>query len=283
MKNILITGITGTLGTAVARKLLNKGYTVTGISRDEQKQKQFRYKNDVRLVIGDVSNEESILRAAKGADLIFHFAAMKCIDICQSNVQESYRSNVIGTNNVMKAASVNGSKVAFTSTDKAAEPKNTYGVCKALAEKMVLSYGTGNVVCRYGNVLGSRGSVLNIFKKAILEHNEIRLTHADMTRFWITKDIAADFVIDSAFSKEGLCIPDIKSSYVFTLAKIVANYLNKKPELKIIGMHEAEKLHECLCIDSETKAGKNIYSNDKDFLMTDEAVKEMIYKYMGHL
>ena len=284
MKNILITGITGTLGTMVTKSLLEKGYRISGLSRDEQKQKTFKYRNDVELFIGDVAQVECVNRAVRRSDTILHFAAMKCIDVCENNVNETHRSNVIGTKNILQAAKKVNARVIFTSTDKAVEPKNTYGFTKALAERMVLAFGEGNIVCRYGNVLGSRGSVLQMFKDSIIKDNIINLTDYNMSRFWWTQENAADFVIDIAHKdKPGLYIPQIKSAYVLKLAQAIAEYYNKKPCLNLIGMNPVEKLHECLAIAQETDKNKNIYSNDLDYLMTDVELKNMINPYLEKL
>ena len=246
---VLITGITGSLGQAVTEKLLNEypDVEIIGVSRDEQKQRSMKKHPRLTLKIGDVRDFQVI----GYPNVICHFAALKCVDTVEDNVAEAIRTNVGGTAMVAGNAQRYKAKVVFTSTDKAVYPINAYGMTKGLGEKIVLQERR-NAVCRYGNVLGSRGSVLNHFVKSLLEERVVRITNPKMTRFWVTLEEAADFVIDHIFqdTKTGLNIIPCKAAGIMAIAKACAQILRVRDyDIQTIGIRPGEKLHEDLSED----------------------------------
>jgi UDP-glucose 4-epimerase len=264
---ILITGITGTLGRWVSDILLGSGHEIIGYSRDEQKQRLIPNYDKLTLYLGDVRDRDRITEASRGCQIIFHLAALKCVDTLEANPDESIKTNLVGTDNILHAQRVNNiSRVVFTSTDKAVYPINSYGKSKALAEDLVLR-NKNNVVCRYGNVLASRGSVLPIFVEKIRNNHPVEITDPRMTRFWMTQAEAADFVISRGLSDMacGLNVPEIQSSSLVTLALTIGEALGKQVEMKTIGIRPGEKLHEQLRTEEE---GGLIRSNDRSYFFS---------------
>lgn len=249
VKKVFITGITGTLGQQVLKHLLvHPSIQVTGYSRDEQKQRLIVPHKNLTLYLGDVRDKNRLVEATRGMDLIFHFAALKCVDTLEDNPDEAIKTNLDGTMNVLHSQRHNNiPRVVLASTDKACRPINTYGFTKALAEKLVLR-NSNNVVVRYGNVLGSRGSVVPMFEKTILESGSVNITDTRMTRFFLTQDQAAQFVIQSSRGAlGGLKIFNMKSAKMTALADAMAKVLGKpKPKIKEIGSRPGEKIHEDL-------------------------------------
>lgn len=257
----MISGITGTLGQAVMTKLLqDPGIEVVGYSRDELKQSQIPKHPRLTLYLGDVRNRERLIEASRGVSVLFHFAALKRVDSMEENPEECIFTNVDGTMNVLGAQRSNKiRRVVLSSTDKAAHPETVYGACKFLSERLVLRNGY-NVVARYGNVLASRGSVVHSFVKSLLESGTINITHEEMTRFFLTIDQAASFVVQSAHEQDGgLKIPKLKACRILDMAHSIARLLKvENPKVNVIGIRGIEKLHECLTTPSE---GKLIYSD----------------------
>jgi UDP-N-acetylglucosamine 4,6-dehydratase/5-epimerase len=255
---ILITGGTGSLGSMVVRKLLSDEvarHQVFIYSRDEYKQAIGQNHERLTKIIGDVRDSRRLVEATRGMDMIMHFAALKRVDSLEENPEEAIHTNVTGTMNVLHAQRVNGIKrVILSSTDKAVMPINSYGATKLLSERLVLR-NKSNVVCRYGNVMASRGSAIAEFKKTLLRDGSVNITDPRMTRFWITLDHASDFVIDSAFAPTGgLKIPEIRGCKVTEMAEAVAECLGVQDfDTFEIGMRPGEKLHEALYIDDETQ------------------------------
>lgn len=254
MKNIFISGISGTLGTEITRQLLDMpNMNIFGYSRDEFKQQKFLYKDKVTMILGDVRDRDRLLEATRGMDLIFHFAALKHVDVLELNPEESIRTNVNGTENILYAQRINKiPRVCLSSTDKAAYPINTYGLCKALSERLVLR-NKNNVVVRYGNVLASRGSVIPIFIETLKNENTAYITDSQMTRFFIKIEDASKFVIDSAFGTSGgLKIPPMKAAKMTTVAEVINRLLGKSVfKIAISGVRPGEKMAECLTTDYE--------------------------------
>lgn len=252
---ILITGATGTLGRRVIKKILAKDdeINIVGISRDEQKQRTMPKHDRLLMRLADIRSRESLFTAVGGYDfdVVAHFAALKCVDTLEANPMEAVRTNVDGTKNVIDLARQGfmRAKLVLASTDKAVFPINTYGYTKALAEKLILEDSWG-VVCRYGNVLGSRGSVVPAFINSLLKHQTINITHPEMTRFWLTVDQAADLVIRhifSAASTGGTAIPSIKASKVLDVGVAIAELLGvSEYQVNEIGIRPGEKMHETL-------------------------------------
>ncbi|MCG3670331.1 UDP-N-acetylglucosamine 4,6-dehydratase (inverting) [Aliarcobacter butzleri] len=258
-KNILITGGTGSFGKKYTKILLEK-YTPNKIiiySRDELKQYEMAQEyNDkcMRYFIGDVRDEARLKKATKDVDFIIHAAALKHVPIAEYNPMECIKTNINGAQNVIDAAIENGvSKVIALSTDKAANPVNLYGATKLASDKLFVAannlVGTQDTkfsVVRYGNVVGSRGSVVPFFKKLINEGvKELPITDEKMTRFFITLEDGVNFVLKNFERMQGgeIFIPKIPSMKIVDMAKAIAPNLPHQ----IIGIRPGEKLHEIMC------------------------------------
>jgi len=262
-KNILITGGTGSFGNLFVEIILKKYKPKKLIiySRDELKQSlmaqkfpQTKYKC-MRFFIGDVRDLDRLTLAMQGVDYVVHAAALKQVDIAEYNPMECVNTNIGGAENIVKASlSANVSRVIALSTDKASDPINLYGATKLTSDRIFVS--ANNIVgdnhrvrfsvVRYGNVAGSRGSVVPIFKKLVDEgKKEIPITNNKMTRFWITLDQAVEFVVKSFARMQGgeIFVPKIPSIRLTDLAKAIAPKLNHK----IVGIRPGEKLHEKMC------------------------------------
>lgn len=261
MKNIdgsslLITGGTGSLGKALLTHLLmnTKCERIAIYSRDELKQAHLKelFGNEPRLrwFLGDIRDKDRLKRALHRVDFVVHAAALKQVDTGEYNPMEFIKTNVLGSQNVIEAAIDAGvKKVIALSTDKASSPINLYGATKLTADKLFvaannysISYGTSFSVVRYGNVMGSRGSVIPLFQKFASQGLPLPLTDIRMTRFWISIEQAVQFVMDSFNIMSGgeLYVPRIPSMKLIDLAEAIS------PGTKIteIGMRPGEKLHE---------------------------------------
>jgi len=258
-KNILITGGTGSFGKQFVRTIL-KSYKPNKIiiySRDELKQFEMAQKfNDkcMRYFIGDVRDLPRLSKAMDGVDYVVHAAALKHVPIAEYNPMECIKTNVMGAQNIIDAVIEN--EVPYTialSTDKAASPANLYGASKLVSDKLFVAANNlrGNhdikfSVVRYGNVLGSRGSVIPYFQKLIEEGaTELPITDPNMTRFWITLQEGVDFVLKNFERMQGgeIFVPKIPSMKMIEMAKALAPDLPQK----IIGIRPGEKLHEVMC------------------------------------
>ena len=256
----LVTGITGSLGRAVTDNLLARGdYRITGFSRCELKQSQMRRHKNLTLVLGDIRDYRRISEASRGMDILFHFAALKRVDSLEENPEEAIATNIYGTQNVLGSQRQNGvGRVVLSSTDKGALPINVYGCTKQIAEKLVLR-NPRNIVCRYGNVLASRGSVIPEFVSAIKARIPVQITDPEMTRFFIRIEDAAEFIVSSSISIDGgLKIPKMKAAKMTDVAAAIGEILNKKVTTEIVGIRPGEKIHECLRMPHE---GMPIFSN----------------------
>jgi UDP-N-acetylglucosamine 4,6-dehydratase len=264
-KNIFITGGTGTFGHKITEIILNN-YNPNKIiifSRDEFKQYNMKQLfpeskyNNIRYFIGDVRDYERLLTATKNVDIIFHAAAMKQVDTVEYNPLEAIKTNIYGTENVIKAAIANNvKKVIGVSTDKCVSPINLYGATKLCLEKLIIHAnlmsghnGTIFSVLRYGNVINSRGSVVPLFLKQ-KDNNYFTITEPNMTRFTLTIEQAINFVLNSASVMIGgeIFVPKLPSYNIIQLAKCI----NKDAEIKIIGIRPGEKLHESMISTSES-------------------------------
>lgn len=264
-KVLLITGGTGSFGNAVLKRFLNSDLKEIRIfSRDEKKQDDMRkkYSNDkLKFYIGDVRDAHSVQEAMKGVDYVFHAAALKQVPSCEFFPLQAVQTNVIGTGNVLDAAIENNvKKVIVLSTDKAAYPINAMGMSKALMEKVAVAKGRnvgeeGTIICRtrYGNVMGSRGSVIPLFKKQIKEGNPLTITNPEMTRFMMTLNDAVDLVIYAfEHGKQGdLFVQKASAATIETLAKAVCKMENVEENIKHIGTRHGEKLYEVLVTKEE--------------------------------
>ena len=264
-KSVLITGGTGSFGKKFIEVMLKEYQPAKLIvfSRDELKQHEMRSKGfnhpSMRYFIGDVSDRHRMHRAFLGVDIVVHAAALKQVPACEYNPMEAIKTNILGSSNVIEAALDAGvSKVLALSTDKAVNPINLYGSTKLAAEKLFVqsnSYAGGmstRFSCvRYGNVVGSRGSVVPIFLKQRAQ-GKVTITDERMTRFWISLEQGVRFVIRCIEQMHGgeVFVPKIPSMNMVDLAKAVA------PEAKIelIGIRPGEKLHEVLISEDEARS-----------------------------
>lgn len=254
--SVLITGGTGSLGKALLSEILTstKARRIVVFSRDELKQYNLRaeFKDDsrIRWFIGDIRDIERLKRALHGIDYVIHAAALKQVDTGEYNPMEFIKTNVMGSQNLIDASIEAGVKrVVALSTDKASSPINLYGATKLTADKLFIaannysfSYGTTFSVVRYGNVMGSRGSVIPFFRNLALEGKPLPLTDLRMTRFWINIEAAVKFVLSSLEMMKGgeLFVPKIPSMKLIDLAKAV----DPNAIIIEIGMRPGEKLHE---------------------------------------
>lgn len=264
-KVLLITGGTGSFGNAVLKRFLNSDLKEIRIfSRDEKKQDDMRkkYNNDkLKFYIGDVRDAHSVQEAMKGVDYVFHAAALKQVPSCEFFPLQAVQTNIIGTGNVLDAAIENKvKKVIVLSTDKAAYPINAMGMSKALMEKVAVAKGrnvgeNGTIICRtrYGNVMGSRGSVIPLFRKQIKEGNPLTITNPEMTRFMMTLNDAVDLVIYAfEHGKQGdLFVQKAPAATIETLAQAVCKMENVEKNIKHIGTRHGEKLYEVLVTKEE--------------------------------
>lgn len=252
--NALIIGGTGSLGHALVPILLRKGYQITILSREELKQKKMAaLYPSLNYVLGDVRDYESIAPHCLGKEVVFHLAAMKHVEIAEKNIEESIKINLLGSLNVAKAARKYCNYAVFSSTDKAVLPINVYGMCKALSEKLWLDFnkdgGCKFSVFRWGNVLGSRGSVIHSFSETLQKQNKVFITHPEMTRFFIRLAAAADFMVDNFKFPilDAPMLPPIRATSVLALAESVAAYHNKYDyKVEFTGIRPGEKMHEAL-------------------------------------
>jgi UDP-N-acetylglucosamine 4,6-dehydratase/5-epimerase len=264
-KVVLVTGGSGSFGKKFIRTLLDDENPAKIIvySRDELKQHEMRqagYNAPIlRYFIGDVRDRDRLVRAFNGVDIVVHAAALKQVPACEYNPKEAIKTNILGTSNVIDAAIDTGvGRVLALSTDKAVNPVNLYGATKLAAEKLVVqsnAYAGSRVTrlscVRYGNVVGSRGSVVPVFLKQ-REHGEITITDNRMTRFWITLEQGVQFVMDCIELMQGgeVFIPKIPSMKITDLSRAIA------PNAKVreIGIRPGEKLHEVLVSEDEARS-----------------------------
>ncbi len=279
-KTILVTGGTGSFGRAFVETLVRycRPKKVIIFSRDEMKQYEMAhqlrdYKDDiVRYFIGDVRDLPRLEMALRGVDIVVHAAAMKHVHIAEYNPYECIHTNIIGSENVIRAALKNGvSQVLALSTDKAVSPLNLYGASKLASEKIIIAANnirgpdpTRFSVVRYGNVVGSRGSVIPLFKKLLQEgKSSLPLTSAEMTRFWITLAQSIQFVLSSLTLMQGgeIFIPKLPS---MKLTQLVEALCPGMPT-HIIGLRPGEKVHECMMTYDESQ--KALEMNDRYIIM----------------
>lgn len=264
-KNVLVTGGTGSFGKAFVDRLLQTDVErVVVYSRDELKQSQMRARvNDgrVRFFIGNVCNRDRLARAMHGVDLVVHAAAMKQVDTCENNPEECGETNIDGTQAVIDAALFcEVPRAIFLSTDKAAAPNTTYGASKLFAERLWTRsnvYAAGRPTrfsaTRYGNVLGSRGSVVEVWRKQLADGVTRTVTDPAMSRFWMTIGDAVDLVLLAAREMRGgeVFVPKVKGSPVLTLLEAAEDRRNQP--VKYTGIRRGEKLHEILISEHEAR------------------------------
>jgi len=263
-KTILVTGGTGSFGTRLVETLLaeHEPHAVRIFSRDELKQSELqrRFADDhrMRYLLGDVRDLPRLTRATRGVDVIVHAAALKQVPAAEYNPFEAVQTNVVGAENVVSAAMDNDVPLTISlSTDKAVNPVNLYGATKLCAEKIVSqgnAYAADSparfATVRYGNVVGSRGSVIPLFK-AQAQTGVLTITDERMTRFWITLDQSVAFVLDCLDLMGGgeVFVPKIPSMRVADIAEVIA----PEAERRTVGIRAGEKLHEMLVTEDESR------------------------------
>ena len=264
-KVVLVTGGTGSFGKKFIEVMLREYHPAKLIifSRDELKQHEMRVSGfdhpSLRYFIGDVRDEQRLFRAMNGVDIVIHAAALKQVPACEYNPMEAIKTNILGSSNVIEAALDAGvKKVMALSTDKAVNPVNLYGATKLAAEKLFVqsnSYAGRTVTrfssVRYGNVVGSRGSVIPIFLQQ-RENGRLTITDSRMTRFWLTLEQGVRFVIRCTEAMRGgeVFVPKIPSTRIIDLARVIA----PDAELDVIGIRPGEKLHEVLIHEDEARS-----------------------------
>lgn len=292
-KNILITGGAGSIGQSLIEKLLEFDPKVIRILDTNenslfnlrQKYKGQKTEGNLRFLLGDIRNLDRLQYAFKGIDIVFHAASYKHVLECEYNPLDAVETNVNGTANVIQAAiNQNVKKVIFTSSDKAANPSNTMGTTKLLAEKLMIAandYGAKTTVfscCRFGNVVGSSGSVIPLFKKQIIEEKRVTLTDPLMTRFIITNDKAIDLVLKAGMLSEGgeVFIFKMPVININDLADAMIEQYNNASKV-IIGRKPGEKLYEEIMTEEEMSRAYE----GKDMYIILPQIKEIEYKNHG--
>ncbi|WP_411348134.1 UDP-N-acetylglucosamine 4,6-dehydratase family protein [Paenibacillus sp. WLX2291] len=309
-KIVLITGGTGSIGSEIVRKILSyHPKTVRIYSRDESKQfdlqNELRDFKNVRYLIGDIRDQKRLSYATEDVDYIFHAAALKHVPSCEYNPMEAVKTNVIGVQNVIEAAIENDvKKVVAISTDKVVNPTNTMGATKLLSEKLISaanlykgSKGTIFSCVRFGNVMGSRGSVIPLFREQIIKNQSVTVTHQNMTRFMMSIPQAAQLVIDAASYSQGgevfvLKMPILK---ITDLAKCLIDSYEKaskcsyRGEIIESGVRPGEKLYEeLMTLDESERALENekMYLIPSPFNLADQNyngfVKAKHQEYSSH-
>ncbi|WP_151448084.1 nucleoside-diphosphate sugar epimerase/dehydratase [Lacisediminimonas profundi] len=259
-KVLMITGGTGSFGNTVLNRFLDTGVKEIRIfSRDEKKQEDMRIALNnpkLRFYIGDVRDPDSVSQAMKGVDYVFHAAALKQVPSCEFYPMEAVRTNVIGTENVLNAATANGvQRVVVLSTDKAVYPINAMGISKAMAEKLMvakarLQAAGETVFCatRYGNVMASRGSVIPLFVSQLKAGKPVTVTDPNMTRFLMSLEDSVDLVLYAfTHGRQGdIFVQKAPASTVGDLAEALKDMFGAKSETRVIGTRHGEKLYESL-------------------------------------
>ncbi len=259
-KILLITGGTGSFGKTVLKNLLKKGWKEIRIfSRDEKKQEELRLMlscDFVKFIIGDIRDEQALLSATKDVDYIFHAAALKQVPSCEFYPLEAMKTNIIGAGNVMRAAATNNvSRCIVLSTDKAVYPINAMGMSKAMMEKVMIAesrnfIADGSIFCgtRYGNVMGSRGSVIPVFLEKIKNNEPLTITDPTMTRFLMSLPESVDLVL-YAFENGlpgDILVQKSPATSIDIIASALMEIMGKEVPIKIIGARHGEKKHETL-------------------------------------
>ena len=258
-KAVTILGGTGTLGQALVRHIRQElpDLAITIVSRDEHKQAAMRkHWPELEYVLGDIRRPETFKRAMKRKDVVFHVAALKHVDILEENPHEAYKTNVEGTLNAACLAEANNVPYfLFSSTDKAVDPINAYGYSKAMAEKILFDLNKKQVttrfsVYRWGNVIGSQGSVIPTFVKMLREQRKVRVTDPEMTRFWLPIEWTTRFMLRTfpeAYLDRAMVLPMMKAAKVTQVIESLASIIGVTSyDIDVIGMRPGEKLHEVM-------------------------------------
>jgi UDP-N-acetylglucosamine 4,6-dehydratase len=264
-KTVLVTGGTGSFGHQILKHLLAEHpYEIRIFSRGEKKQYDMRQKyNDkrIRFIIGDVRDFDRVLEASCGVNIIFHAAALKQVPSTEFNPMEAVKTNIIGADNVRRAALINKvDTVVAVSTDKAVKAVNVMGMTKAIQERIMINAngnGTKFIVVRYGNVIGSRGSVIPFFRERIKEGKFLPITDFRMTRFLLTLDEAIGLVFKAALEGKGgeVFVKKMPAAKIIDVAKVMSKALTNKNDypIKEVGIRPGEKIHEVLVSEEEMR------------------------------
>jgi UDP-N-acetylglucosamine 4,6-dehydratase/UDP-glucose 4-epimerase len=286
-KKILITGGTGSLGKALTMRLLKtNAETIRIYSRDEWKQTQMQSEikdKRLRFLIGDVRDKDRMHRAMEGINIVFHTAALKHVPVAEYNPFEFVKTNVYGTQNVIDACLDHGVELAIgIGTDKASSPVNTYGATKLLMERLFVganfykgSHKIKFICVRYGNVLGSRGSILPKFVEQINSGKEVTITDPSMTRFNITMNQAIDLVLRATTKGNGgeIFVPKLKAFSVEDMKDAIIELIGKKVKTKNISVRAGEKYHETLISKDEIR---NTFDSQDDYVISSFGIEEII-------
>ena len=290
-KKILLTGGSGTLGRALTKKLLDLDVdTIRIFSRDEGKQVRMAAEmtdHRLRFIIGDVRDRDRVIFAMEDIDVVFHIAALKQVPVAEYNPFEAVKTNVIGSQNVIEACMAREVEFAVAiSSDKAVSPLNTYGATKLLMEKIFTAAnfykGTRKTIftcVRYGNVMGSRGSVIPQFIDSIRNSSSITITDPNMTRFNITLSQALNFILNSMSKAIGgeIFVPKLDAYRLSDLAKAIINIFNKNTVVNYTSIRQGEKMHESLINESESQF--TIESDGTYIILSPTRFLENIGKY----
>lgn len=277
-KKILITGGTGSLGKALTKRLLESDVeTIRIFSRDEWKQTEMhREFTDprMRFLIGDIRDKARLERALENIDIVFHAAALKHVPVAEYNPFEAVKTNVNGAQNLIEACLDQNVEAAIAiGTDKAVAPLNTYGATKMLMERLFISanyykghHKTKFVCARYGNVLGSRGSVVPLFLEQIKKMNKITITDPEMTRFNITMKNALNLILRAYEKGIGgeVFVPKLKAYKTGTLSDAIIELKNSNCQIENISVRPGEKFHESLISEDELR---NVYESEDDYII----------------
>jgi UDP-N-acetylglucosamine 4,6-dehydratase/5-epimerase len=295
---VLVSGACGSIGSAIIERLLEDGHTVCAFDQSEDGlfglDQKFnpKYKDRLKLFIGNVRDEKRLSLAFEDIDIVFHCAALKHVYLSEYNPFEAMQTNIIGTNNIINAAiKANVKKVIFTSSDKAVNPSSTMGATKLLGERLITAanhysgrHNTKFSSVRFGNVLNSNGSVLHIFKRQISENLPLTITSKEMSRFFITMSQAVDLCLEAAVLMVGgeVFVKSMGCCSIMNLAKSIIN--QEKFKYEEIGLKSGEKEFEELVTESEssrTRIMGNLYIIIPDTLqmMPDSTCKEYSQKY----
>lgn len=291
-KRILITGGTGSWGHELVKKLLPfKPKEIRIFSRNEFAQvkmkREFSDNPSLKFVIGDVRDFEAVNEAAENVDYLFHLSALKHVPVCEDQPSEALKTNVLGTENIIKASlNQKVKKVIDVSTDKAVEPINFYGLTKAIGEKLIiqanqLSSHTNFVCIRGGNVIGTNGSVIPFFKEQIASHHTVPLTSREMTRFFLTVSQAIDLLLDASEQAIGgeTFVMKMKACRIVDLIDVMKRHFSSKDiVINEIGIRPGEKLHEVLVSNAESR---NTYKFDENYyvILPTNASEEVKKRY----
>ena len=287
-KKVLITGGTGSLGTALTKKLLDTNVdTIRIFSRDEWKQVQMQSEikdKRLRYFIGDVRDKERLSRALEDVEIVIHAAALKQMPVAEYNPFEAVKTNILGTQNLIEACLDNDvESVLAIGTDKAVSPVNTYGATKLLMERLFVSanFYKGNhktkfLCVRYGNVLGSRGSIVPIFTNQIKSGKKVTITDPSMTRFTITMNQALELILRALKNGKGgeVFIPKLNAYRVGDIKDAILDLLHIPAETEIISIRPGEKIHESLISNDELR---NTFEMNEDYVVIDKLLQDSGY------